>query len=830
MVASAALSLSPQLAAQETGNSSLAVQEVARRQQALRDAMQQVQMGRTAYSAARYSEAVEHYRNALSVVPKASATEKQVQFIRQSLADALIAKGMDYRTVGRYDEAVSFFKEAAELDPSGKRAAAELARTQDVLRHNPALTPEHIGKVEEVNRLLTLGYGALDLGKYDEAEQTFKDVLRADAYNVAAQRGLEAARKRERAYYASARDSARARMLAEVDATWEEPLPAEEPRADVQTTEAGGVVHENAEMENSIADALKRMTLPQIEFSDASITEVVEALQGQVRRFENQGINAGRTINIVTRFGTPDSPSYKEVMSRRLNLKLNDVSVYELLDMLSGQLDISYYVTPMGVELSYSGKDFGPLVDRIYTVPPHFFDAEKSSGEEEDEYDDEESDFSGSSSRMVVTRVNPVERLKEMGISFPEGASARYDAQSRQLKVRNTMYNHQEIEGLVSVPISTDRSLVLNVIAMEVEEETLEELGFEWMFNFKLGPSFYGAGGEQAVSDAIGIPVVTTSYGDPTQTGLVTGGLRSGSSVLSADNMDTLIRNGRADAFNAASGGQKAPGIFGFRGIWKFGDMSMVMRGASQKKGVDILFNPRLVFSPGREEQVTFYNIKELFYPESYTEPQIQSMSFFLPGDGPAYRSVDHDWDDDGDDDRYGNAIIASPAHPDAFTRYAPTEEAANGIGAVLQVHSAQVAPDDQHVTMTLSMTTNEFEGFVNWGAPIQGMVTTGQKSEFMTLTKNYILKPVFKRRMEHTKVTIAPGAVIVMGGLKEARKVRYEDKLPVLGDLPMVGRLFRSEGEDMIRKAYIVFIKVDVVDPSGRDVRTGEAPEKIGA
>jgi general secretion pathway protein D len=90
-------------------------------------------------------------------------------------------------------------------------------------------------------------------------------------------------------------------------------------------------------------------------------------------------------------------------------------------------------------------------------------------------------------------------------------------------------------------------------------------------------------------------------------------------------------------------------------------------------------------------------------------------------------------------------------------------------------------------------------------------------------ITENRILQPVFKRRMENTKLTVGSGSVVVMGGLKEVRSVRYEDKLPVLGDLPMVGRLFRSEGEEKIRKAFLVFVKVDIVDPTGRIIGSGK-------
>ena len=177
-----------------------------------------------------------------------------------------------------------------------------------------------------------------------------------------------------------------------------------------------------------------------------------------------------------------------------------------------------------------------------------------------------------------------------------------------------------------------------------------------------------------------------------------------------------------------------------------------------------------------------------------------------------------------------GRATIATPAHPESFIRFGTNEDAVGGVGSVIQIHDASVAPDGRHVTMALTVTLNEFEGFVNWGTPIYSYMMTDDSTEAvrMTLTENQILKPVFKRRMENTKLTVGSGAVVVIGGLKESRSVRYEDKLPVLGDLPMVGRLFRSEGEETIRKAFLMFVKVDVVDPTGRVIGTGERPSDV--
>lgn len=778
--------------------------------------MQKVQEARTAYAAGRYSDAVDTYREALAVVPKAPASEKLVRFIRDSLADALVAKGMDYRKVGRLDEATEFMKEALTLSPGHKYARNELARTQDPVRTNPAVTPQHVANVEEVNRLLSLAYGYYDLGDYDKALVTFDAVTRIDRYNTAAIRGKELVQNRRKSYAGTARDSFRAKALSEVDRAWEEPMPAEEMVGGIAATESGSVVRQDAETEDRIAAALKEMVLPQIVFEDAPIKDVLEALQGQIARYEAEGRSAGRKINIVPNFGDRESEGYKTIMSRLVNLNLNDISLYDLLNVLDKQLGITHYITPFGVELSFSGRDFGPMVERVYTVPPHFFDSQSAG----DEDDDEDDDFS-SSSRVAVKRVNPVVALKEMGVSFPQGANARYDASTRMLTVRNTAYNQEEIEELISMPLETDRAVVLNVIAMEVNEADLNELGFEWMFNFNIGPkALYGSGTEEVeLSDVAAMPSADVDVTLPSRSYSATGGLRSGSTVLTTDNIDTLISSGKAGLYG---GGTKAPGILSFRGVWNSGDVTMIMRGASQKKGTDIMTNPRIIMSPGRDEQVVFANVNEMFYPETYAEPQISTTTFSMGRDQTA--------EDGTNRTAYGHSTIATPAHPEAFVRFGMTEDAVGGVGSVVQVHSASVAPDGQHVTLALTVTINEFEGFVNWGTPIDSFMITESASHAtrITLTENQILKPVFKRRMENTKLTVGSGSVVVIGGLKEARSVKYEDKLPVLGDLPMVGRMFRSEGEEKIRKAFLMFVKVDVVDPTGRNVGTGERPSDV--
>ncbi len=787
------MSLAPHAVAQDAGTASVSAAEAGRRKMAVREAVQKIQEARQAYTEGRYGVAVDLYKAALKCMPSVPSTKKQVEFLKESLADALVAKAMDYRKVGRRDEALEFLEEAQQMVPGHAFAVAEMKKTLDPVRTNPALTPQHVGNVEEVNRLLTLAFGYYDLGNFDKAEETFDAVLRIDSYNIAARRGKEMVTKRKLSYLKSAYDSFRAKALSDVDKSWEEQVPDEASQDAIPVTDEGNVAAQPVNVEASVASALKEMIIPKIVLEEASVQDVQEALAGQIFRFESAGIRASRPINVLADFGSPTDESYKRVMQARVNLNLSDISVFDLLNYIDSQLGITHYISEMGIQFMLSGRDSGPIVERTYSVPPHFFDVSRAAGE-----DEEDNDFV-SGRNTIVKRVNAMTALKEMGITFPKGAHARYVARERKLTVRNTLYNLKEIEELVSIPISTQRAVSLNIIALEISEDDLKELGFEWLFDSALHPEHLFLSGAKAFTG--GMPAVETELN--VRTGLAsTDGLRSGKMVITADNIDNLIASGSAANYQESDfRTRKAPGVFAVRGVWNYADVTMVMRGADQKKGVDILNNPSILFTPGRDEQVVYANVKEMFYPESYSAPQIPSNS---------------------------NLFLAAPAHPETFVRFGLVDDTVGGIGTVLQVHEASVDDDGENVTLALTLTTNEFEGFLNWGSPISGVLSYyddgfAKSCGKVLLTENMILMPMFKRYLENTKLTVANGAVVVLGGLKSSRTVKYEDKLPVMGDLPIVGRLFRSEGSEVKRTAYMVFIKVDIVDPTGKATSTGQ-------
>jgi general secretion pathway protein D len=67
------------------------------------------------------------------------------------------------------------------------------------------------------------------------------------------------------------------------------------------------------------------------------------------------------------------------------------------------------------------------------------------------------------------------------------------------------------------------------------------------------------------------------------------------------------------------------------------------------------------------------------------------------------------------------------------------------------------------------------------------------------------------KRSIENT-VVVDDGAILVLGGLIEDRFVTTRSKVPLLGDLPLVGGLFRSESRERRRTNLMVFLRPVVV------------------
>ena len=91
---------------------------------------------------------------------------------------------------------------------------------------------------------------------------------------------------------------------------------------------------------------------------------------------------------------------------------------------------------------------------------------------------------------------------------------------------------------------------------------------------------------------------------------------------------------------------------------------------------------------------------------------------------------------------------------------------------------------------------------------------------EGQLLTDNVINQPIFSVRKVTTNVSIWDGQTVALGGLIREDVQKVNDKVPVLGDIPFAGALFRSEVDQKIKQNLIVFVTARLMDAAGQPLR----------
>ena len=118
-----------------------------------------------------------------------------------------------------------------------------------------------------------------------------------------------------------------------------------------------------------------------------------------------------------------------------------------------------------------------------------------------------------------------------------------------------------------------------------------------------------------------------------------------------------------------------------------------------------------------------------------------------------------------------------------------------------------------------------EFEGFVEYGGTsvaISGGVTVSVPSGFF--------QPIFSTREVTTEVTVFDGATVVIGGLTREEVKTVDDKVPVLGNLPLIGAAFRSTGKTTTKRNLMVFVTANLVSPGGATLRSSHPGMRAGS
>ncbi|MGI8437375.1 MAG: type II secretion system protein GspD, partial [Chthoniobacterales bacterium] len=96
-----------------------------------------------------------------------------------------------------------------------------------------------------------------------------------------------------------------------------------------------------------------------------------------------------------------------------------------------------------------------------------------------------------------------------------------------------------------------------------------------------------------------------------------------------------------------------------------------------------------------------------------------------------------------------------------------------------------------------------------------------------ITLTDNVINQPIFSSRKVTTSVSVWDGQTVVLGGLMREDVQKTEDRTPIIGDIPLVGRLFRTNAEQRLKRNLIIFVTAHLVNPGGQLVHQTDETEE---
>lgn len=836
--------LSPQIMAQSSV-SGMANREIARRYARIEDARTAMDRGDKLFSEGDYEGALGSYKAAIDALPNAPLTRDWLELAQLKHADCSVVVAREKARQGKYDEARQLLEGAIVSVPGHKDAIGFMKQLDDPDRWPPALTAQHVENVDKVKKGLLIANSSIEIGNYDTAISQYQDVLRVDPYNSAARRGMETAERKRMDYYKAAYDHQRAKMLTQVDEAWEDKVP-------VQGTQMAFDYGIGRSPGAFLTEKMNKIIFPTVQFQGATIDEAIEYLRVKSRDLDTFTDASGvKGVNIILRTG--DAPS-----NASISLDLKDVPMSEALRYVTELAQMKYKVEAHAVLVVPLSEDASQQYTRTYRVPPDFLSIGGGDGGGAAAPAAPADPFAAGGAAPagggLIARKTAKQILEAQGITFSDGSSASFNPATSQLVVRNTQPNLDLVEAFVdTITKNAPKMVVITSKFVEVTQKNTEELGFDWLLgsvgmngnNVFLGGGNAGNGAPYAAGNfpfqtnqvipplvlngnqvfpaqtinaafAGPLPPGVTPANFPYGGGPISSGLRSGNFALSNNSIDNLLTTG------ATTGNSNpAPGIFSTAGIFTDPQFQTVIRGLSQKKGVDLMSAPSVTTKSGT--RATMEVTREFIYPTEFDPPQLPQGA--------------------GGGGLLGGATtqIATPTTPTAFEM--------RQTGVRLEAEPT-VGADGNTIELTLAPEVVEFDGFINYGSPILspssssfqplslttgGAGAGGATTGFVPITQperlitpNTINQPVFSVRKVTTGVSIWDGQTVALGGLIREDVQDVEDKIPLLGDLPFVGRLFKSESEQHFKRNLMIFVTAHLIDPSGQRVKqstpTGDA------
>ena len=786
----------------------------------------------------KYLEAAKAFRNFSSkkFAQQAEYCRNQILKCYMAQADAAIASAEAEAGAKDFDAAIRICREAKEYCPEYKdRLDARIAFFEKKMSAANArfetseerLLPEKKNQEYQIQLLLEQGRQFAAHEKYGQAVARFREVLLLDPFNDAALQNIEAMYTRMgKAGYERTKDVHR-KMITEAE--WEFALPY------LPTVSTGGTdnmlkqgiaegiskVKKNDRPLSELEQKLNTIIIKNIYFDKVPLSSAIKTLRDQSRALSPDGIGVNIIIRTPTEaekqaalaaqgnmmgdgmmgpdgMGMTDPAMMPNNNRRRLN---NNDPMMDDKGMGMGMQDefgdeygdeeeeeeeevdeptvslLRSNVPLMTVlrDICEAIKWRTPKVDRFAVVlaPPEVALEDMESRVFPIDRDSLEQAVSGEGS---IDDPNAIKNFfSKVGINFPIKSTILYDEKISRLVAHNTREELDKLELKIQELLEKRTPLVqVQVRFVEVSQNDLKELAF----NYSLAVN-----------------------------------ANSDSHFKMQESGNNLLRY-----YDAANKGAKMSGE-------NFGKDAQLTYSFSNDKGTsfmaslfalnwadssDVLSSPRITTLPN--QQAVIKMVEKHYYPDEWETVDTPEVTV-------------------ADNDTVLGKVWYATKDPDPQPTF---DDEPEDLGIQFTIEPEIV--EDDLIKIAFNLPIKTFDGWDSYDPRSENTGTgsgngnggngnnggngsdTGDdsSSESDNDDDEYFKKPRLNIRRIQTTALIRDGETVVLGGVTMDTTERLNDKIPILGDIPFIGRLFQSKYTKAEKRNLLVFVSCRLVKPDG--------------
>lgn len=667
-----------------------------------------------------------------------------------------------------WKQARVYWQEAQSLDPNNKTYAAGLKGVDqkdpplsDKYPNNAAATPELQEKVNTIQRLLLEGDSFHETGQYQRAVGRYKEILSIDPLNKVARLRIEKTEKAKDRAATMRYTAVREKRIGEVDEAYATPpMPRRQVESGIKTNTVSQT------RVSGMFDKLEKIIIPELNFTEVDVVDAIKYLQDQSKALdpEKQGVNFVLKVNPTS---TPAAPGAGDAaaappppIQRTLSLNLRQVPLMEVLRFITNLTNLQFKVEEYSVYIFPNTETSDVQVVRSFPVPPSFFSVKPVA-----------SGGTGATGAETVSFVTAdvKKELEDKGVKFPQGSSASYLTKSAKLIVKNTLDQINLIEQLLQEQSDVTTQIEIETKFIDFTDDQFKEFGFNYRLNLETDPTRF------AVDFPLDSPSWLNGTHAPGNTGFIAESNMRNGTVLPNNSIDSLLD---PTATTNSS-------VFSLTGIVMGQGFEMIMRAINATKGADLMSSPKVTVVSGQKTKIRV--VREFIYPTEYKAPEINITTTT-------------------------SAAISTPVI--SVTPSNPSDFKTRDVGVIMEVKAD--ATKDRRIDLDLIPEVTEFQGFINYGQNARQAPLVGGQAEGDVLAEGIALTPVFQIRKVQTKIQVIDGQTVVMGGFIRNDTVAVDDKVPLLGDIPLLGRLFRSKSSRDVKRNLILFTTARIVNPNG--------------